>query len=79
MQNSLTEMIEEKEDIMSCLMREEEKEESKWTDNERSGRNLRARRKVCMVEGTYLVYLMVPEESRKVGEVGSERRNKSVF
>lgn len=30
-----------------------------------------------MVEGTG-IYLMVPEESRKVGEVGSERRNKSV-
>lgn len=28
-----------------------------------------------MVEG---IYIMVPEESRKVGEVGSERRNKGV-
>lgn len=28
-----------------------------------------------MVEG---IYLMVPEESRRVGEVGSERRKKGV-
>lgn len=28
-----------------------------------------------MVKG---IYLIVPEESRKVGEVGSERRNKGV-
>lgn len=31
--------------------------------NERSGRNLRVRRKVCMVEG---IYIMVPEKG-KVG------------
>lgn len=63
MQKSLTEMIEEKGNVIPCHMRKatwlrgkKKRKSPSEPFNERSGRNLRVRRKVCIVEGTYIPY-----------------------